>query len=193
MPIGTGAGTFTTVHVKDAGYSLPESDDANVQSRYLRMAARRAFRSTLPLSARLEPPYVVGISPTAPWLPRVERRIESSTLPKEYEGLVSTEWLREEVGQAAIRFFQNTADVLPGEPYIYASQSGALVAEFSASNGSLTTVISPSTITLFGVKANQPDAPMQVTLRRGSNSVREDLKVIVHAITGSHGQMGAAT
>jgi hypothetical protein len=172
------------------GYSAPQSDRTEFQNRYFQFAARWAYQNTMPMTVELEPPYLLNISPVTPWLPTVERQIENSILPTEYESLDSGEWLHEEIGQSAIRFFQNTADILPGEPFIYASQTGALVAEFNAPTGALTTVISPTTIILFAAKADEPNAPIQRTLQRGSNRVREDLKEIIQTLTGSHGQMG---
>ena len=146
----------------------------------------------MPSEVRLEPPYLLNMSPTSPWLPSVERRIENSIIPKEYEYLGSSEWLQEDVGQSALRFFQSTADLLPGEPFIYASQSGALVAEFKSPVGTLTTIISPSTIIFFATKANQPDGPIERTLNRGTNRLREEVKEIVQKLLVSHGQMAPA-
>jgi hypothetical protein len=184
------AATITTGFGVNSGYSVPQSDQVDFQNRYLQFAARWAYQNTMPMTVKLEPPYQLNISPYTPWLAAVERRIEKSIVPKEYESLGSGEWLREEVGQSAIRFFQNTADILPGEPFIYASQTGALVAEFTAPTGALTTVVSPTSIILFAAKADELNAPVQRTVKRGSNRLREDLKEIVQTLAGSHGQMG---
>jgi hypothetical protein len=181
--ITTGSGVYS-------GDTMPRSDQVDFLNRYLQFAARWAYQNTTPTAVRLEPPYQLNVSPFTPWLPAVERRIEKSIVPKEYESSGSGEWLREDVGQSAIRFFQNTADILPGEPFIYASQTGALVAEFTAPTGTLTTVISPASIILFAAKADEPNAPIQRTVKRGSNRLREDLKEIIQTLAGSHGQMG---
>lgn len=150
----------------------------------------------------LDPPYELNIPPVTAWLPSVERRIEYSIIPKEFENVRSgqvdfktaiepAEWLREDVGNSAVRFFQSAADLLPSEPFIYASQSGALVAEFQTPAGALTTVISLNNIILFAVKTDEPSAPIQVTSNRGTNRLREELREVVRTITGSHGKMGS--
>ena len=188
MPSRTSTGA--TVRVSDSSYFLPDSVRADFQNRYIQFAARRAFRDSTSLSVKVDAPYPLNISPVTPWLPSVERRIGDSIIPSEYESLVSGEWLHEEVGLAAIRFFQNTADLLPGEPFIYASQTGALVAEFGATRGALTTVISPESVILFGVNVDNPATPIGITVKRGSNRLREDVKEVVQTLAGAHGQMG---
>ena len=175
--------TGATVTVIDSGYSVPQGHQVDLQNRFVRMAARWALQNTMPLAVTLEQ-YLLNIPPLTSWLPSVERRIGDSTLPDEYQSFWSTEWLREEVGQAAIRFFENTADLLPGEPFIYASQTGALVAEFDAPRGTLTTIISPSAVILFAVKADDRDNPIEMTLKQGSNRLREDLKEVVQPLSG---------
>ena len=184
--------TAATVGVIDRDYHLPQADQLALQNRYVALAVRRAFQKASPGAARLGSSYVVNIEPFTSWLSSVERRIKDSIVPKEYETTLSTEWLREEVGQAAIRFFQNAADILPGEPFLYASQTGALVAEFNSPRGALTAVISPNAITLFAVKADDPDGPVEMTLRRGAIQLREDVRLSVRALTGPNGQMGTA-
>jgi hypothetical protein len=198
----TRAPTATTIGVIDGGYStgsadtvyqVPQSEQVAIQNRYVQFAARRAFGNWVDAAAlKLDPTYVLNIAPVAPWLASVERRINDSIIPKEYERKDSTEWLREEVGNAATLFFQNAADVLPGEPFLYASKTGALVAEFAAPNGTLTAVISSSAITLFAVRADRRDLPVEVTVRRGSIGLRKDLKPVLQSLAGSHGPMGTA-
>jgi hypothetical protein len=158
--------------------------------------------SYLSNGVNLDPPYELNIPPVAAWLPSVERRIEDSIIPKEFENIQlgqvdfkatiePAEWLREDVGRSAVRFFQSAADILPSEPFIYASQSGALVAEFQTPAGALTTVISLNNIILFAAKTDEPSAPIQVTLNRGTNRLREELREVVRTIAVSHGQMGS--
>jgi hypothetical protein len=152
-------------------------------------AAESPLRDTI----RLEPAFTPWLPAFAPWLPAVEVRISNATLPDGYASLEKTQWVTAEVGAAAVRFFQNTADVLPGEPFIYGSKTGALVAEFQSVNGALTTVISPNSTTLFAVKKDEPEDPIQITVRRGSNRLREDLKNIAQALAGTHGKMGSTS
>jgi hypothetical protein len=170
-------------------FSLKESDQAELQNRYA-----QALQHAMTLAAiRLEPLYKPNIAPVAAWLPAVERRIRDSIKPHGYENLGSTEWLGEDVGQAAIRFFQNAADILPGEPFIYASHTGALVAEFKNPRGALTTLISPDSVILFAVKADEPGTPVHMSLKRSNTRLRDDIKQVVQTVSGSHGQtMGTA-
>jgi hypothetical protein len=139
-------------------------------------------------SIKLDPAFTPWFPAFAPWLAAVERRISAATLPDGYQGMEQSSWISEEVGAAAIRFFQNAADILPSEPFIYGSKSGALVAEFAAANGALTTVISPNVTTFFAATKNDPEDPIQVTVRKGSNRLREELRGIAQALTGTNGQ-----
>ena len=50
-----------------------------------------------------------------------------------------------------MRLFEAASDVLPGEPYIYSSVDGDLVAEFKDSYGRLTTIIGPTFTIGFAV------------------------------------------
>lgn len=191
MPTSTSTSTSGTGVVTDP--LTLHSPRAGAQVRYLQRAARRAYRSTI-TSPVLEPIYQLNILPTSSWLPTVEKRIENSVLPMEYEAVVADqgEWLREDVGRSAIRFFQHTADILPSEPFIYASQTGALVAEFSAVGGALTTIISPTSIILFATSNTTPNTPVETTLKSGTNRLREEVKDVVHSLMVAHGQMGPA-
>ena len=66
----------------------------------------------------------------ASWLSNVERRIRGS-IPTSSEPLSNTgRWLEPQLAWQAINFFQATSDILPGEPYVYASLMGDLIAEF---------------------------------------------------------------
>jgi hypothetical protein len=140
---------------------------------------------------RMDPPYVPNVEPVATWLGAIEKRISDATRPEGYQIMEPTQWVTEEVGAAARRFFQSTADILPSEPYLYASLSGALVAEFQTPNGALTTIISPNATTLFAVTSDDPETPIEVTVKRGSNRLREDLKPIAQALS-SHGEVGSS-
>ena len=163
--------TAAVFHLVGDLYPLATGSDADRQNRYLHFAALKAVRDQMPLTVTIDPPYNLDIYSATSWLPKVERRIQASTLPNEYvvtlgEGDVEkgTEWLSEDVAHASLSFFERCADVLPGEPHLYASKGGALVAEFEAKNGSLTTVISPESVILFAVTAENPESPIELTL-----------------------------
>lgn len=176
-------------------YPLRSGREADLQNIYLRKAAAKAFRDRSLATISVEP-YTAHIGANVPWLPKVERRIQDSILPNEYKEIVShdnsissQEWLDEDVAQAAINFFELAADALPGEPHLYASKGGALVAEFESSLGTLTSVISPSAIILFAVKSSDPNSPIEIALQRGSNRMVEELRSLKKVLAGTHGQV----
>src|SRR5260370_18624549 len=76
------------------------------------------------------------------WLDTVKRRIKHSIMPKDQEIENVGQWLTEEIANAASTFFEEASDLLPSEPFIYASRQGDLVAEFTPKFGSLTTIYS---------------------------------------------------
>ncbi|WP_316202830.1 MULTISPECIES: hypothetical protein [unclassified Bradyrhizobium] len=141
-----------------------------------------------PATVTIGPTFIPWFPAFADWLPAVERRIAAATCPAGYAELAPSAWISEEVGAAARRFFQNAADLLPSEPFIYGSKNGALIAECSAANGALTTVISPTSTTLFAVKKDDPEEPIEIVVKRDSNRLREELKDVAQALTGAHEQ-----
>jgi hypothetical protein len=175
-------------------YPLPSDQEADHQRQYLQRVAFKAVRDKALSTITMEP-YTIHIGANASWLPKVEQRIRNSILPDEYkasvaeEDLTSQHWLGENVARAALNFFEAGADALPGEPHLYASKGGALVAEFGSTAGTLTIVISPDATILFAVKADSPQSPMEVTLQRGSNRLGEELRTIKKIFAGTHGQV----
>ncbi len=87
----------------------------------------------------------------ANWLPVVRRRIQKSVAPLGRKVDDDQQWLRQDIADAAETLFNATSDVLPSEPYIYSSLEGYLVAEFCAAHGTMTNIISTSTIVVFAV------------------------------------------
>src|SRR5258707_325256 len=72
------------------------------------------------------------------WLASTRKRIRTSIMPNYQAGANDGRWLSQEVADAADAFFRETADLLPGEPFIYSSRLGDLVAEFKAEHGTMT-------------------------------------------------------
>lgn len=125
----------------------------------------------------------------AAWLPGVERRISQSIVPAGNEQDNDGRWLSRETASAARAFFQSLSDVLPGEPYVYSSRGGELVAEFKAKHGTMTSVVSKDfVVTLASVYGQEP-----VTLRlmfggSGFAAMRKDLQPITDMLeTGISG------
>jgi hypothetical protein len=97
----------------------------------------------------------VGISFDAAWLSTVEQRIKASVAPEPFPDQGNGAWLRTAVGFAAVDFFRSTSALLPGEPYIYASKAGDLVAEFMGLRGKMTCVVAPSAVYVFAVAGEE--------------------------------------
>ena len=125
----------------------------------------------------------------APWFHIIERRITRSALP-DINTKNDGRWLTLDVAEAAWDFFKMTSDLLPGEPYIYGSQKGDLVAEFTAAHGTLTSITTPRFTLLFAVVDG---IPIEKRIpRESSNSVlRSELKKLAELLrTGKHGTLG---
>lgn len=147
------------------------------------------FVRLLPALPQATPPTDVRIGSYTPvlsvpsvWLSAVEERIRASVRPPEMEGENSTEWLTQNAANTAINFFRHAADLLPTEPHIYATDNGDLVAEFETPANSVTSVVSSEQTILFGVSNTSPEKPIEVTIRRGSNRLREEVKTFTQEL-----------
>jgi hypothetical protein len=142
--------------------------------------------TALPDAARSTEVRIDSYTPVLPaanaWLSVVEQRIRASVRPAEQEGEESTEWLSQSAADMAITFFRNAADLLPTEPHIYATESGDLVAEFETQASNMTSVVSPAETILFGVSSRAPQKPVEVTIRRGSNRLRDEIKAFTQEL-----------
>ena len=165
---------------------------ARREMRMLNLAARRAQQTAPKQFDIWINDYTPYLSTPNSWLSGLEARIRESVLPAEYEGEPSTEWLNESAANAAIAFFRAGADLLPGEPHIYATKSGDLVAEFETAKGSMTTVVSDKETIVFAVLSENPHNPIQRVIQRGSNEIGKELRSVTKELTlEAHGQMEA--
>src|SRR5579872_4533511 len=88
-------------------------------------------------------PVVYGPKLILPrWVDSIVQVIRNSVIPGDRVHENDGRWITQAIADAAIDFFQNTADLLPGEPIVYRSQQGDLVAEFACRRGTLTSIIS---------------------------------------------------
>ncbi|MCA9207143.1 MAG: hypothetical protein KDA55_02260, partial [Planctomycetales bacterium] len=166
-----------------------DSWQARLQTRYLDYIAARWTGTAEPHIAWIEP-YTPRVTAPSGWLPILVERIQASTLPREYDAEPSSEWLSEDAANAAIAFFNTGVDLLPNEPHIYATNAGDLVAEFETAMGTMTSVISDKETILFAVLETDPSEPMQATIRRGSNQLRDELRSFTRKLLAeSHGPM----
>lgn len=117
----------------------------------------------------------------ASWLPVVQGRIVASTAEdaSEVQAIESGQLLKQEIVNAALHFFEKASDVLPGEPYIYASKTGDLVAEFEAPHGTMTTIVSESFALAFAVIAGEQPLERRFALTNDSTEpMRSELKAL---------------
>jgi hypothetical protein len=141
------AASATSVIVGAAPYRSSPLRDASLIERYIRWFAAPTLQPTnwRPVAS------IRGLCPTGPqWLSTVQQRIASSVVPIGItEGQNNGRWITQDIADAGAEFFQATSDLLPGEPFIYSSQGGDLVAEFESSAGTLTAIVSRQFVILF--------------------------------------------
>jgi hypothetical protein len=126
--------------------------------------------------------------PGASWFRLVERRIsESSTQDPNLAG--NGHWLPQATAIAALKFFEAASDLLPGEPYIYGSPLGDLVAEFDGEKGTLTSVIGPNVTLLYAIIGGIP-IKRTVHPEGGERELRSELKELSESLcTGKYGTL----
>jgi hypothetical protein len=124
----------------------------------------------------------------AMWLSAVQRRIRESTAPMGQNIGYDGRWLNQNIADAAKAFFERTSDVLPGEPHIYSSLKGHLVAEFSGAHGTMTNVVSETSVIVFAVVDKAPVEKRFSLSRNETDALRQELQRITKMLhTGQHG------
>lgn len=93
--------------------------------------------------------FSVPASISAPWLGAVQRRIETSVAASDDPSDPAA--ITEPIAMAAIAFFEATSDVLPGEPFLYPTGKGDVVAEFVTARGQLTGIVGSKRLLLHAV------------------------------------------
>jgi hypothetical protein len=127
------------------------------------------------------------------WLDAVKRRIRDSIMPNGQEIENDGQWLTEEIACIAGTFFEEVSDLLPSEPFIYASAQGDLVAEFTPKFGSLTAIVSPKSVLLYAVVNDRPEHREINFLGEGSAALRRDLDELTELLrTGRNGAVGSS-
>lgn len=147
MPAAT-ADSTASIRIETRSFPYGSASDARRASRYIRWASRHRPRS----HDRWTETLIRVSGPAKPiWLWSVQQRIRRSILPFGREAENDGRWLSEDVADAGFEFFQLTADLLPGEPFIYSTRRGDLTAEFVASHGILTSIVSPGFALLYAI------------------------------------------
>lgn len=142
------AGTATSIRIRMPDYTYVLTPTPHVIDEYLRL-----LEPPLRHLSDFKPEQVIYVpNPIKPqWFTNVLRRVRASVKPNYRSEMHSGQWLSQEVADAASTFFQKTADLLPGEPFIYSSRLGDLVAEFKGEHGTMTSIVSPTFALLFAV------------------------------------------
>ena len=189
MFISATAGNVASFGIRNPDYGALQEDfkTANTRQRYIRwFAAHKPQVSDTKPEALIQSPG--NIAPR--WLGLVQARVRGSVVQQGQEVSDDGRLLRADVADAALGFFQLMSDLLPGEPFIYGSKRGELVAEFTANHGTLTGIVTPQFVVLFAVVDGVPverrlvlgnDSPGLTELRRELHEVTELL------CTGQHG------
>jgi len=127
---------------------------------------------------------VIGPRPApAAWLQAVERRIRNSVLPLGREHENDGRWLRSEIATAATAFFEMVSDVLPGEPHIYSSLSGDLIAEFTGPRGVMNAVISSKLFLALAVVDDEAPEETKIDLAAANpTTIRDTLRAITERL-----------
>jgi hypothetical protein len=124
---------------------------------------------------------------SATWLNALNRRIQKSTAPLGRKIDNDLRWLSQDIAEAASAFFKTTSDVLPGEPHIYSSLKGDLVAEFSGAHGTMTNIVSQTSVIVFAVVDEDPVEKRLELCRSETDALRQELQRLTKMLsTGRH-------
>lgn len=186
MFVGATAADTSSFGIRIPDYRLP-AHAAKVAERYIKwFAVPRPGRlaDTKP-EASIQSPTLI----TPQWLTTVQERVYRSIVPKDQEAENDGRWLSQRVAETAFGFFQMTSDILPSEPHIYGSQSGDLIAEFEAEHGTMTSILTQTSVVLFAVV--DKGVPLERRFVFGSDSptaLRRELQRLTELLrTGQHG------
>ncbi len=139
----------------------------------------------------------VSAAPSTPtrilpsWLASVERRIKDSIASAD-DTSIDGQTIGWTIGAQAISFFQHYADLLPGEPYLYSSLRGDLVADFHTKQGSLSLILGITSVLGFA-NVGEEVIPVVIDIRKTDQSrTREQLRRLTNAFRqNKHGAVDA--
>lgn len=151
-------------------------------------AGSAMFLISSPQITGLSAGMVTGPQPVpAAWLADVERRIRNSVVPTEHVLDNDGRWISLEVANSAIQFFRQASAVLPGEPFIYSSNSGDLVAEFKALHGLMTSVVTVGKLMAVAIVDGQAQQVNVDLTTATEGELRRELKPIAEYLRkGQH-------
>lgn len=133
----------------------------------------------------MEGPSPIGTD----WLATVERRIRESIAQDADKRSKDVRWLTIEAASSALRFFRLASDALPGEPYIYGTAEGEVVAEFKAKHGTLTSIVSGNTLRNYAVIDGtvQSEEPVDLATVNAGMLQAKLRPITQRLVTGKHG------
>jgi hypothetical protein len=138
----------TSITIDSAIYESA-SELRALAERYRRLYGRRTLR---PSDSTPEIAICVPSLAAQPvWLEKVQAAIRDSVaegIDNQLTGDAGR--ITPDAARAAVDFFERTADLFSDEPHLYPSLEGDLIAEIGSKKGRLTTIVSGSTIILFG-------------------------------------------
>jgi hypothetical protein len=147
------------------------------------------FQPIRPLEMKIES-LLLGPTAIAPrWIATVQDRIFTSVVPNNQIGNHGGKWIEQAVATAASSFFERTGDLLPGEPFIYSSRFGDLVAEFQSEAGTMTAIVSDTFTLLY---SSSEGVSVEKKVSEGENA-RDAVREIVKNLRRSDHRNGVAT
>lgn len=177
----TSISTLDLVHLLERYWSKSRSDFEGEESDEVEEQVEDAY-STFFHS------YLPVLNGAVGWLPKIEEAINASVPDEMVDEENEGQWLDAESAYNAKNFLQSTADLLPGEPYIYGTPLGDFVAEFVNDAARLTSVVSAQKTLLVGVCRANPKEPVQSVIPRGSNRLRDEVREFTRKLAAVHGE-----
>ena len=182
----TAAGTASIKHIGMRIYPSKPVPTVDLIERYRRWCTRvRPHVSDNRLETALYAP-----SPIEPsWMENKLTAIRKSVAPSPQAAIGDGRWLSQNVVNAATDFFRLAGDVLPGEPFIYSSREGDLVAEFEGKHGTMTSIVSSTFVLLFAVIDG---VPVERTIFE-TRGIREEVQQLTRSLlAGRDGHLETA-
>jgi hypothetical protein len=153
----------------------------------------RPIEAPLPLPSEVQPGVLrAPPHPAAQWLSAVERRLQDSVGVAEFESLRDGRSLSINIVTRGKVFFQMTSDLLPGEPYVYSSLRGDLVADFRKQGATLTYIVAPESLT--ALLAMDGNITRELIDLESSNQgeVRKQVQILTKRFrSGENGSVGS--
>lgn len=147
------ADDFSSIRFRDGPERIVTTRDAEKIERHVKWNWKFEMQ---PSDVVPEAQYHIATFVAPSWLESTKKHIRESIAPFGQEISDDGRWLRQESASTAIDFFEAVGDLLPGNPYLYGSTKGDVVAEFEGDSYSLTVVITTDFALMFAVQDGAP-------------------------------------